>query len=658
MERLFWQDFGRVRVHAGPAAARSASAVRARAFTVGNDVFFAAGQYAPAGLRGRRLLAHELAHVAQHRTDPGIAGQVQRKPDTEQEADEDERPAEAESVPAPGSGRQTHLCGPGGCLSDADLAALGEQLTDPELRRLQAQERQADAQRKAQEAESDATRHVRLMEFRSVMAQKHYLPEDVRDYIHKYLTMRDLQVLKRFGFEFPTNVFTRYKIRTRVIDAIERYHADWETKNGGEPAAQDENRQIDEFQAVVDADTARKRAAYDPQVAEAISGGIFGAIGYGIAGDEGAKAGAALDGILLGAGGIAEARQSMPSAPAQRDTVAEVRQAASRQESSRTAPERPAAEPAVTEPPATKPPVSEPPVAKPAPTQPATSEGATAPETPALEATPSKNAAPDPRVSSAAPKGPKTPKTPTAPKAPKAPKTPGAPKTPAAPSAPKAPKAPKTPSAPKAAKTLGAPKAPKRSKYDDDLDTRIATKQRDLDAAARKTLEYQAGRVEQGRSQKGGPAKELWNIKEELYVLERARAHPDRAVLEQVQLLGVKTPDGKLIPTQQLSTEGRIVDFIEVAGNQVLGGEVKSANELVNSVQGLRGADMEGTFRDTSKVGGQRATENAVVRAARKLNGTLVFKGKDVRTGAATSLEVSPQDYRATVVSYDQISPN
>jgi hypothetical protein len=58
----FGHDFGRVRIHTDAQAAR---AVHARAFTVGQDVVFGAGQYAPETASGRHLLAHELTHVVQ-----------------------------------------------------------------------------------------------------------------------------------------------------------------------------------------------------------------------------------------------------------------------------------------------------------------------------------------------------------------------------------------------------------------------------------------------------------------------------------------------------------------------------------------------------------------------------------------------------------------
>jgi peptidoglycan/xylan/chitin deacetylase (PgdA/CDA1 family) len=65
LEPRFGHDFSRVRVHADARAAGSARAVQARAYTVGQDVVFGEGQYAPGTAAGRRLLAHELAHSVQ-----------------------------------------------------------------------------------------------------------------------------------------------------------------------------------------------------------------------------------------------------------------------------------------------------------------------------------------------------------------------------------------------------------------------------------------------------------------------------------------------------------------------------------------------------------------------------------------------------------------
>ncbi|HJR75341.1 MAG TPA: DUF4157 domain-containing protein [Nitrospiraceae bacterium] len=58
-------DFSRVRVHTGGIAEQSARRLNAHAYTVGHDIVFGPGQYAPQTAAGRRLLAHELVHVAQ-----------------------------------------------------------------------------------------------------------------------------------------------------------------------------------------------------------------------------------------------------------------------------------------------------------------------------------------------------------------------------------------------------------------------------------------------------------------------------------------------------------------------------------------------------------------------------------------------------------------
>lgn len=65
MEPRFGADFSHVLIHRGPRAAESAAAVNALAYTVGNNIVFASGQYKPTSRSGEKLLAHELAHVVQ-----------------------------------------------------------------------------------------------------------------------------------------------------------------------------------------------------------------------------------------------------------------------------------------------------------------------------------------------------------------------------------------------------------------------------------------------------------------------------------------------------------------------------------------------------------------------------------------------------------------
>lgn len=90
MERGFARDFSQVRVHTNETAAASAHELDANAYTTGNDIVFGEGRYAPQTPDGRRLIAHELAHVAQQESGGARAGSVQREP-----RDPDELAAEA-----------------------------------------------------------------------------------------------------------------------------------------------------------------------------------------------------------------------------------------------------------------------------------------------------------------------------------------------------------------------------------------------------------------------------------------------------------------------------------------------------------------------------------------------------------------------------------
>jgi hypothetical protein len=74
MESRFGHDFGGVRIHTDSRAADSARAVHATAYTVGQHIAFAPGQYQPHTGSGQRLLAHELAHTIQQQG-------IQRAPD-------------------------------------------------------------------------------------------------------------------------------------------------------------------------------------------------------------------------------------------------------------------------------------------------------------------------------------------------------------------------------------------------------------------------------------------------------------------------------------------------------------------------------------------------------------------------------------------------
>ena len=86
MESRIGFDFSKVRIHTDSRAAASAKSLNARAYTVGNNIVFGPGRFAPQTSEGRHLLAHELTHVVQQTAPPqkahpvihGAPRQVQR----------------------------------------------------------------------------------------------------------------------------------------------------------------------------------------------------------------------------------------------------------------------------------------------------------------------------------------------------------------------------------------------------------------------------------------------------------------------------------------------------------------------------------------------------------------------------------------------------
>jgi hypothetical protein len=95
-------NLGGVRVHADSHAADLSARLSARAFTVGNDVYFGQGEYQPQTQHGRFLIAHELTHVAQQRQGVQVEGGVGREGDAyERQADAvGEKVARGEPAPA------------------------------------------------------------------------------------------------------------------------------------------------------------------------------------------------------------------------------------------------------------------------------------------------------------------------------------------------------------------------------------------------------------------------------------------------------------------------------------------------------------------------------------------------------------------------------
>lgn len=131
MEQRFGTDFSGVRVHTDASAGQAARGLRARAYTVGQDVFFGPGWYAPDTAAGRRLLMHELTHTVQQRgtgAGRGDAARVSRTGD----------PAEREAV-AVANGASTAISQQQQGIGRQDVAGEDEErqpfrLRPPEFR--------------------------------------------------------------------------------------------------------------------------------------------------------------------------------------------------------------------------------------------------------------------------------------------------------------------------------------------------------------------------------------------------------------------------------------------------------------------------------------------------------------------------------------------
>jgi len=132
MEAGLGHDFSRVRVHTDGRAADSARAVRALAYTVGHNVVFAAGQFSPATTSGRKLLAHELTHVAQQ----GAVGHVPNRIPLNNDAKyESEANRAGEAVTSQGPGPQAIQSGAAPAImrqqADAQSPQSAPQVTGP-----------------------------------------------------------------------------------------------------------------------------------------------------------------------------------------------------------------------------------------------------------------------------------------------------------------------------------------------------------------------------------------------------------------------------------------------------------------------------------------------------------------------------------------------
>jgi hypothetical protein len=104
METRLGEPFNTVRIHTDAAAAEASRLIHAHAFTMGHDIYFAEGRFQPSTPARRKLLAHELAHVAQQSSGSLSDAVVAEKPAVRPSDDSYEREADrvADSIEAAG----------------------------------------------------------------------------------------------------------------------------------------------------------------------------------------------------------------------------------------------------------------------------------------------------------------------------------------------------------------------------------------------------------------------------------------------------------------------------------------------------------------------------------------------------------------------------
>jgi hypothetical protein len=120
VEAAVGADLGDVRVHHDRAAAQAASSLGARAFTIGQDMFFGEGEFHPGTTEGQRLIAHEATHTVQQRGGSGAVPKIQRA-----------KKAKAKKPKI--TSEETRLEGPGWSLDSQNVPGAKGELTVPEL---------------------------------------------------------------------------------------------------------------------------------------------------------------------------------------------------------------------------------------------------------------------------------------------------------------------------------------------------------------------------------------------------------------------------------------------------------------------------------------------------------------------------------------------
>ena len=167
MEARFGEDFGQVRIHDDAGAHRAADSQLAHAFTAGRRIVFGRGRFQPGSEPGKRLLAHELAHVVQ-----------QSRPSSAPATASHEAEADA-TAGAAVHGQPARVTGSAGVavqrepMTDSEIASLP---LDAVVARLDANQAEASRMVLSLEAVDALDQEHRLLEARRAQLEGHQAP--------------------------------------------------------------------------------------------------------------------------------------------------------------------------------------------------------------------------------------------------------------------------------------------------------------------------------------------------------------------------------------------------------------------------------------------------------------------------------------------------
>ena len=170
----------------------------------------------------------------------------------------------------------------------------------------------------AKDKDENDVRHQRLNNLRKILQDHGFSRGDITDILEKF---GDDKILRHYGYTAPGRAEnTVLSFSPRVIDAIDRYDAEWRQING--TAGQSIRELTDaDIKAQKEAQRKIKEIQRALRTFGNIVGGLGGTIGYAIGGDVGSDIGAAIDNVVVAAHATSAARGARPVLQAPRAEV-------------------------------------------------------------------------------------------------------------------------------------------------------------------------------------------------------------------------------------------------------------------------------------------------------------------------------------------------